>query len=137
MIDSISAILHSIRCDDNNNNNDNNNSFVFGFFLYLMLLFFDFIRLFQRRMPTNAWLIYFSIKRWSDNEIWKIKFSTLKLKIKHQLNIVTQVLGLISWRPEWLNLRISIQLYLLWLSSRTNQFLPTTIVFCFVLLMVI
>ena len=43
-------------------NGNKNNSFYFGF-LYLRLLFFGFIYLFQKGMPTNACIIYFSIKR--------------------------------------------------------------------------
>ena len=39
------------------------------FLSYLILLFFDFVCLFQRRMRSNACVIYFSIKRWRDSKM--------------------------------------------------------------------
>ena len=50
--------------DDNENNNKHHNIkkivWFFGF-LYPIFLFFGFICLFQRRIPTSAFTIYFSI----------------------------------------------------------------------------
>ena len=67
--DSISVILNSVQ--HNKTDNNNNKSFVFCFFVFYFAIF-GFICLFQKRMPTNACIIYFSIKRWSDSKIGKI-----------------------------------------------------------------
>ena len=56
-----SVILHSINLIVKENDNNKMNVLLL-FFLYLILLFFSCIGLFQRRMPTNAFIIYFSIK---------------------------------------------------------------------------
>ena len=73
---------------------------LFGY-LCLILLFFWFYLFIQRRMPTNACIIYFSIKRWSDWKIWKVYFSILKLKIRRSIKyIVTSAVGRISWWQE-------------------------------------
>ena len=64
--DSISAILHSIQLNNNNDNYDNSNNyniFAFLFFYISFCFFFGFICLFQRGIPTNACIIYFSIKK--------------------------------------------------------------------------
>ena len=64
--DSISAILHSIQLNNNNDNDDNSNNyniFAFLFFYISFCFFFGFICLFQRGIPTNACIIYFSIKK--------------------------------------------------------------------------
>ena len=111
-----SVILLSIQC---NNNNDNNNSLVFWHCYIYFCYFFGFICLLQGRMLTNACIIYFSIKRYTDSKIWKIQFSLLKLNIRrtikysdlsgrsHQLMTRVTVLG------------ISILSVLLCLPSRT------------------
>ena len=96
----MSAILNSIQCDNNNDSNNNNSSFFLVFFYISFCYFFWFICLFQRSMPTNICIVYFSIDRWSDGKIWKIWFSILKIGIKRLNNKVTQVAGLISWWPE-------------------------------------
>ena len=77
-------------------------SVLFFGFLYLILLFFVFTCLFQRRIPTNACIIYFSIKRWSDSKTLKIKIAFWSWRKGDQLNIVTEVVWLISWWPEQL-----------------------------------
>ena len=66
--DSVSVISSSIQCnidDGNNNYNDNNHndnnknkSFIFSFFLFNFAIFFGFISLLQKRIPTNACIIY-------------------------------------------------------------------------------
>ena len=64
-------MMHSIQCNNNNddnhdhnnnnNNNNNNNSFASLVFNIYFAIFFGFICLFQRRMSTNACIIYFFI----------------------------------------------------------------------------
>ena len=96
-----------------------------GFYgISFSFFFFGFICLFKRRMLINAGIIFFFLKSWSDSTIWKIWCSFLKLKIRrpmkysdssdrvHQLIIRATVLG------------ISIQSFMLWLPSRTDQFPP-------------
>ena len=87
--------------------------------------FFSFICLFHCHfMPTNAYMVNFSIKRLSDSKILKIWFCILKLKIRrpikysdpsgrvHQLMIRVTVLG------------ISIQSFLLRVTSRIRFHRP-------------
>ena len=101
--------------------------FIDGILRYFVFFFFfGFICLFKRRMLINAGIIFFFLKSWSYSTIWKIWCSFLKLKIRrpikysdssdrvHQLITRATVLG------------ISIQSFMLWLPSRTDQFPPPT-----------
>ena len=88
-------------------------------------------------MPTNACVIYLSIKGWSDSKICKTEFSILKLKIARPTKYDS------SGRAHQLMTKvtvssISIQSLLLWLPGRTDQVTPpiTVNIFVFVLLIV-
>ena len=57
---------------NNNHNKGKNNNFAVWFFLSYFAIFFGFNCLFQGRIRTNSWLIYFSIKRSNNSKTCKI-----------------------------------------------------------------
>ena len=95
---------------------------------YIYLCYFLVICLFQRTMLTNTCIIYFSIKRWSDSKIWKIYFSILKLKFRRPIKYSDWSGRAHQLMPRATVSGISIQSFLLWLLSRTDQFPPLTTV---------
>ena len=67
------------------------------------MFYFRFYLFITEKNANQCMYNYFSIKRRSASKIWKIQFSILKLNTRMLIKyIVTAVVGLISWWPEWL-----------------------------------